>query len=172
MTIKEKDFTASLAAMSAFLGIFESFIPSPVPFLRLGLANIPVCLSLPFLPIKNILFIVCFKLLFTHLFRGTFLSFPFFAALGGSILFLVITLPFFILLHKKVSFISVSLLGAIGHNIGQLIAALFFIPFNVLSVIAMIMLPLGMIAGIINGIICNYLYKRLSKNNFCDINIT
>ena len=66
MTIKEKDFTASLAAMSAFLGIFESFIPSPVPFLRLGLANIPVCLSLPFLPIKNILFIVCFKLLFTE----------------------------------------------------------------------------------------------------------
>ncbi|MBQ2124647.1 MAG: Gx transporter family protein, partial [Spirochaetales bacterium] len=65
--------------MSAFLSIFESFIPTPVPFLRLGLANIPICLALPFIQLKNIFFIVSFKLLFTHLFRGTLFSFPFFA---------------------------------------------------------------------------------------------
>lgn len=164
MTEKEKDFTASLAAMSAFLGIFESFIPTPFPFLRLGLANIPVCLSLPFLPIKNIFFIVGFKLLFSHLFRGTLLSFPFFAAFGGSIFFLIIVLPFFLMLHNRVSFISVSLLGAVGHNIGQSIAALFFIPLSVLCFIMPIMLLLGILTGIINGIVCNFLYKRLQKD--------
>lgn len=164
MTLKEKDFTASLAAMSAFLGIFESFIPTPFPFLRLGLANIPVCLALPFLPVKNIFFIVAFKLLFTHLFRGTLLSFPFFAALGGSVFFLIAVLPFFLLLHNRVSFISVSLLGAIGHNIGQSAVALFFIPPNVLFFITMIMLLIGILTGIINGIICNFLYKRLCRN--------
>lgn len=170
MIVKEKEFTASLAAMSAFLGIFESFIPTPVPFLRFGFANIPVCLALPFLSIKNISFIVAFKLLFTHLFRGTLFSFPFFAALGGSILFLIVVLPFFLLFHKRVSFISVSLFGAIGHNVGQLLAALFFIPVNVLSVIALVMLPLGVITGIINGVICNHFYKRLCKNSIKLVN--
>lgn len=164
MTVKEKDFTASLAAMSAFLGIFESFIPTPFPFLRLGLANIPICLALPFLPIKNIFFIVGFKLLFTHIFRGTLLSFPFFAALGGSVFFLIMVLPFFLMFHDRISFISVSLLGAIGHNIGQSVAALFFIPLSILCVITLIMLLLGVLTGIINGVVCNFLYKRLSRN--------
>lgn len=169
MTLKEKDFTASLAAMSAFLGIFESFIPTPFPFLRLGLANIPICLALPFLSTKNVLFIVGFKLLFTHLFRGTLLSFPFFAAVGGSFFFLIMVLPFFWAFHSRISFISVSLLGSIGHNIGQSAVALFFIPLNVLCFITMIMLLLGIFTGIINGIICNFLYKRLRRNHidFC-----
>ena len=60
MKINEKDLTTSLAAMSAFLSIFESLIPTPVPFLRLGLANIPICLALPFVQLKNIFFIVVF----------------------------------------------------------------------------------------------------------------
>ncbi|MBQ2295218.1 MAG: Gx transporter family protein [Spirochaetales bacterium] len=169
MKINEKDFTASLAAMSAFLSIFESFIPTPVPFLRLGLANIPICLALPFIQLKNIFFIVSFKLLFTHLFRGTLFSFPFFAALGGSLFFLFFVLPFFKIMHKRISFISVSLFGAIGHNLGQLTAALFFIPFNILTIIALVMLPIGVITGVINGIICNYFYKRLTKNNLISI---
>lgn len=160
MKIGKNELIAALAGVSGFIAVIENLLPIPVPFVKFGLSNIPVCLGFPFLKWKELLFLVFFKLIVSHIFKGTLFSFPFIIALLGNLLFLFFTLPFFFIFCKRISFLSVSVLGALTHNYGQMIAALLFLPVSSVFIIGLIMLPVGIITGTINGILCNWIYRR------------
>ncbi|MCG8572195.1 MAG: AmmeMemoRadiSam system radical SAM enzyme [Spirochaetes bacterium] len=160
---------AFFAAVSAFIGVIENFIPLPIPFLRLGLANIPICLGFSLFNFGQITYIVFFKVLMIHLFRGTLFSYPFLIALMGNALFLLMTFPLYFLFKKRwISFFSISLTGAIAHNLGQLLLALFLLPQNVVFNLSLFFLFSGSIMGSINGIICNILYPGVIARFFME----
>lgn len=159
---------AYFAGLSAFVGVFENFIPLPVPFLRIGLSNIPVCFSFTMFNFWECLFIVLFKVTFAHLFRGTLFSYPFLIGLCGNLFFLLIGYPFYHLLKNYISFISLSIVGAFSHNVGQILAATLFIPPKPLLYFSVILISLGIILGFINGIICNIINNRVFVRYFSD----
>jgi heptaprenyl diphosphate synthase len=156
-----KQRIAYFAGLSAFIGVFENFIPLPVPFLRLGFSNIPVCFSFTMFNFFECLFIVIFKAVFTHLFRGSLFSYIFIIAFSGNMLFLLIGYPFYQVFKKYISFISLSIIGAFSHNLGQLIAALFFIPVQPLLYFGIFLISIGVVLGFINGIICNVINNKV-----------
>jgi heptaprenyl diphosphate synthase len=155
-----EDKIAFFAGLSAFLGVAENFIPSPIPFLKLGLSNIPVCLGFTVFSFKESLFIILFKVVISHLFKGTLFSYLFLIGLSGNILFLLIGYPFYQLFKKHISFVSLSMISALSHNAGQIMMAYFFIPAKPLYFIALLFLVLGVIFGFINGVICNIINEK------------
>lgn len=159
-----KNKVAYFAAVSAFLGVFESFIPSPVPFFRIGLSNIPVMLALEFFSFPEVAFIVFFKVFMSHLFRGTFLSVPFFIGLSGNVVYLLFCFPFYRLCKKFISFISVSVISALIHNMAQMLVSLFFIPGKVVSVIGIFLVIMGLITGVLTGLVANLFYNKYLLN--------
>lgn len=158
--IKNKKLVSFFAGFSAFIAVFENLIPLPLPFLRLGLSNIPVMLGLNIFNFFEFSFIVLFKTIFSHLFRGTLLSIPFLIGLSGSILFIILLYPFYKLMKKHITFISVGIIGAFFHNTGQILIALIFIPLKPLIFIGAILIIAGTFFGLITGIICNILYNK------------
>ncbi len=145
------------------LSIIESFFP-PVPFLppgvKLGLSNIIVMYSLFFTTKKCTAFLVFSKSLFVFLTRGVVAGS---LSLGGGIFSIIIILLFSTLLKEKISYITLSVLGAVFHNIGQI---------TVLGVITNnknifwycpILIISGIIMGAITGVALNAIMPAFKK---------
>ncbi len=152
---------AFFAGLSAFIGVFENFIPMPVPFLRLGLSNVPVLFCFDMFGYFECIYVVLFKLVFSHLFRGTLFSYVFFIALSGNLCFILLSYPVFHLIKNHTSFVGISIIGSFFHNAGQLAAALLFIPARVIYFISFIIIFAGFIFGFINGVICNIINNKI-----------
>lgn len=170
----QEDKAAFFAALAAFTGIFESFIPMPVPFLRLGLANIPVSMGFALFSFRQMAYIMGFKVVMIHLFRGSLFSYPFLLALTGNLLVLLGISLFYRIFalpsgdplqikdqREKFSFVSVNVLAAFLHNLGQIMVSFLFLPFKAIVYYGVILLFLGTLFGLINGLICNRLYNRV-----------
>lgn len=158
--IERKKNVAFFAGLSAFIAVAESLI-IPIPFFRLGISNIPVCIAFEFFNFFEVSFIVFFKLIFSHLFRGTIFSYPFLIGLAGNTFFLLVGYLFYAVFKKLISFISISMIGAISHSIGQLLMATLFIPIKVVYYLAIPFIFVSLVLGFINGIICNISYNKL-----------
>ena len=73
------------SALCLFLSMIEYAIPKPLPFLRLGLANLPILLAFPKFRLKDIVLLVAIKTLGQGLISGTLFSYVFlFSAVGSS----------------------------------------------------------------------------------------
>jgi len=101
-----------------------------------------------------------FKVVISSIVRGTIFSFPFIVSLAGNSIFLLLTIPFYKIFRTKISLISISIIGAFSHNIGQLLAALLFIPLQTIQFIAIILLPIGLVTGVITGVLSNSIYNN------------
>ena len=62
-TEKKLNRIALLGAFSMFLSTIEYLFPRPIPFMRLGLANLPVILALEILPAPSYFLLVLMKVL-------------------------------------------------------------------------------------------------------------
>jgi heptaprenyl diphosphate synthase len=150
-------------AFAVMVYILETFIPKPLPFLKLGLANIVVLLLLTSgYPWSALLVAIC-KTLFGGLLSGTFLSPGTLLSLGGSLLafaaMLVANRQFF-----GFSIIGVSICGAVAHNFGQLLVArLVVIRQDSIFYLTPIMILIGIATGIMIGYITDIFLKALSK---------
>jgi len=68
---------ALLGAFCLFLSAVEYMIPKPLPFMRIGLANLPLMLALDIFPLYAFLILVCVKVLGQALITGTLFSYFF-----------------------------------------------------------------------------------------------
>jgi heptaprenyl diphosphate synthase len=150
-------------AFAVMVYILETFIPKPLPFLKLGLANIVVLLLLTSgYPRSAFLVAIC-KTLFGGLLSGTFLSPGTLLSLGGSILafiaMLIANRSFF-----GFSLIGISICGAVAHNFGQLIVArMVVIRQDSIFYLTPIMILMGIATGFIIGYITDIFLQALSK---------
>ena len=117
---------ALLGAFSMFLSTIEYLFPKPVPFMRLGLANLPLLLGLEVLSAPSYFLLVIIKVLGQALVNGTLASYVFLFSLGGSLASAVVMRLCYMLPERRISFIGISLMGALASNIVQLMLSLPF----------------------------------------------
>ena len=67
---KKQDLVAILAALSVFLSLVEYMIPKPIPFLKLGFANLPLLLGLRLLSPAYFFLLVATKILAQGIING------------------------------------------------------------------------------------------------------
>lgn len=156
--IRQTIILAFYLAISIVVSYVETFIPIPIPGVKLGLANVITLFLLYEEKWYNALFILLARILIVAFIRGTFLNVTFFMSLGGGILSFIIMLVFSRL--RFLSSVTVSVLGSVFHVCGQiLIAYLYTSTYGIIYYLPIIMF-LSILTGILSGIICILMRKR------------
>ena len=143
------------SALCLFLSMVEYAIPKPLPFLRLGLANLPVLLAFSKLKIKDVVLLVVIKTLVQGLISGTLFSYVFLFSAAGSSAAAVGILYYCCVRNKQrplVSLVGMSVAGALGNNGAQLLVARYLIFGEAARYIAPVLLCSGLVTGLLLGI--------------------
>lgn len=154
--------TLSLMIALAFaFSYLESLIPFNfgIPGIKLGIANLVVIVALYTMNAKDALFISIIRILLSGLaFSGPFAMI--YSLIGGLLSFLVM---FAAKKCNKLSPIGVSALGGTVHNFGQiLVAAVVMQTYRIIYYFPILMI-VGLVTGILNGIIADIIIKRIAK---------
>jgi len=158
-----------LGGLCLFLSLIEYMIPKPVPFLRLGLANLPIIIALPFLSWIDLLILTALKVFGQGLAGGTLFSYVFVFSLLGSFsssfsMKLISYIP-----SRYIGFTGISLTGALFSSLTQLLLAVTFIFDGGAILMAPLFLGSGLITGLLIGIVSEYFtgksiwYSRLKQ---------
>ena len=117
------DLVAFMGAICLFLSAIEYMIPKPIPFLRVGIANVPILLCLDVLPVPLLLLVVVLKVIGQGLIGGTLISYVFLFSAVGSFASALSMLLFRRLFAPRISLVGVGVLGALFSNITQILLA-------------------------------------------------
>lgn len=163
MKTKKMTFLSLMVTYSLVLYIIETYIPNPLiaifPGAKLGLSNIITLLSLKILGIRDTSIILTVRVILSSIFAGP-ISYLLFSA-GGAYLSLICM--YLASKIKDFSLVGVSIIGAIGHNIGQLLVASIIIEnINMIGYLPF-MLIASLVTGIFVGLVSKYCYPKLTK---------
>lgn len=142
---------AFLSALSLFFAAVEYLLPRPVPFLRLGVANIPLVLLLDVLPTKELALLAVVKVVGAALVNGTLVSHVALFSAGGTFASLAAMLGARRLWGKRLSLIGLSLWGALASNLAQLGLSVAILLGEAAWVIAPLVLGTGAATGFLVG---------------------
>jgi heptaprenyl diphosphate synthase len=167
MQLQDKYRIALLSAYALALHGFESLLPTPIPWLRLGLANIITLTTLLLYGIRAAIMVTLIRVILSSLFTGTFLGPAFILSLGGGITSTLAMGFVLSIVPGLFSTIGLSLIGALFHNIDQLFLAyfLFIQRIEAILLISPIIIFLGTVTGTVNGVITDILIKNLKKTD-------
>ncbi|MBF0558959.1 MAG: Gx transporter family protein [Nitrospirae bacterium] len=156
---------ALLASYALALHGLEAFIPTPIPWLRLGLSNIITVITLFFYGMKPALTVTMIRILLGSLFIGTFLGPGFFLSLSGGLAGTVSMGLAAALFPRLFSPLGISLIGAFFHNIAQLFIAylLFVRQIQAILVVLPFLIVAGTLTGACNGYAAKYLIQEIRK---------
>lgn len=152
---------ALLGAFCLFLSTIEYLIPKPLPFMRIGIANLPLMLALDLLRPGPFAFLVVIKVLGQALVTGTLFSYIFLFSLAGTA---ASALAMFLLRTgfgaKRIGFVGVGTVGALLSNLSQILLARVFVFGRSAVYIAPPFLAAGIITGIALGLFCEAFVDR------------
>jgi heptaprenyl diphosphate synthase len=152
---------ALLGAFCLFLSTIEYMIPKPMPFMRIGITNLPLMLALDIFPLNTFLVLVAVKILGQALITGTLFSYIYLFSLAGTLLSALSMYGLRRFLgRKRISFIGIGTMGAMVSNISQLGLAWVFIFRNSVWYIAPLFLAAGVITGAALGFFCELFTRR------------
>src|SRR6056297_531080 len=155
---------AVLLATAIALHVIERSIPLPtnIPGLKLGLANIVTIVTMFLLKKSHVFSFVIIRVMITTLFFSGLTAFWF--SLTGAIFSLLIMMIIAYKFPEKFSITSMSIIGALAHNLGQLtIAAIIINTWSLFYYFPIIMLSAivaGLFIGISSSRLLNFLYNR------------
>lgn len=154
----------SLALMTTFaiiLSYVESRIPAfvAIPGVKVGLANIVVILALYTQALKEAIIISGVRVFAVSLLFSNPISMIY--SLSGA--FLSLFTMFLLKRLTPLRTVTVSVLGGVTHNVGQIAVASLILETNVLSYYLPFLILSGTVAGIAVGVAAAVLIKRLEK---------
>ena len=162
MKLKKLLYLALLTAVSLVLFIVENQIPAPVPVpgVKLGLGNVIVVAVLFLYGPWEALGVLAVKVFLSALLTGNLGALAYSAA-GGLLSWggMCLLRP---LLREKQLWVA-SVLGAMLHNLGQLLAAMVIAATPGLIAYLPVLLLSGMITGLFTGIAAQVVVRRLRK---------
>jgi len=176
-TTREDHLIAWLTALAVTIHVLESTLPTPLPGIKPGLANIITVVVLVRYGIKTAIWVSLLRVLIGSIVLGTFLSPTFMLSLTGataSVVVLVVLsqlntiLPF-------ISFgaVSYAVFAACAHMAGQFFMAyLLFLPHPAMFKMLPLFMTAAVLAGILTGIIAGTLLNRIQTQDVSSTNNT
>ena len=164
MKTKKVAFLGLAIALAMVLSFVESQIPAlvAIPGIKVGLPNLVMVFLLYKVGWKETVIVSIIRIVLVSLLFGNVQTMTF--SIAGAVL----SLLGMILLKKTnwFSAITVSIVGGILHNVGQIIAACLWTETAEVVFYLPVLLVSGTIAGAVIGIIVGMLVKRLEKIKF------
>lgn len=159
---KKLAYMALLTAAALTIFVLEAQIPVlvPIPGVKLGLANIITLCALMTLGRKDALMILTARLLLGALLVGSAATLLYSAA-GGLCAYAVMCALKNAFPENRLWVMSA--LAAVGHNFGQLAAAVWVLKGWGILIYAPVLLASGIAAGAVTGLAAGYVIKRLKN---------
>lgn len=157
---KKNYMTSILAAMCFFFSLIEVMIPKPVPFFRLGVANLPVILALEMLDFPHFMLLVVIKTVGQGMLNGTMFSFIFLLSAGAGISSALAMYAVKKVLKERITSLGVSIAGALTSNIVQIFISEAFIFGENAFLIAPFLLSIGLVTSIIIGFVASFFIEK------------
>lgn len=158
-----KDYQiAALAALAISIHVLESVLPSPLPGIKPGFANIITLVAFTCWGLEVAMWVAILRVLVGSLIVGTFLSPTFVLSFSGA-LASVFTLVLFTKYSRwNISVFGLALIMAMAHMLTQFFVVYwFFIPHVAMMNLLPILLTAALIFGVINGIIASKVKEKL-----------
>ena len=163
MSLKRMAYLAMLCGVAMIFSFIESQIPSfvGIPAIKMGLPNIVIVLILYKLGAKEAILVNLVRMLLSSLLFGNLMMLAY--SMAGAALSMLA-----MLIMKKLGFnvITVSVLGGIFHNIGQIIVAAIVVATVELLYYLPVLIISGTISGILIGLIGGIVVKKLEQFEF------
>ena len=146
-----------LVATAFVLNFVEKLIPIDVAFygVKLGLANIVVLFALYKLPFLDSFIICVLKIVIAGLSFGG-LIYLVYSFCGGILSYLIM-----LLLKNRLNIVTVSVLGSVFFNIGQILCACVMLSTIAIASYLPILMITGVITGLLIGIVSNTAIERI-----------
>ncbi|MBQ9510915.1 MAG: Gx transporter family protein [Clostridia bacterium] len=149
----------ALSMIFAYIEVLIPPISGAVPGIKIGLANIVTLFLLYKLGAKEAAAVTGVRVLLTALLFGSAVSLIY--SVAGAVLSL--TVMILLKLTDKFSPLSVSVSGAVAHNIGQIIAAMFLLGTAKIGYYLSILALVGVASGAFVGIAAWIAIKTIKK---------
>jgi heptaprenyl diphosphate synthase len=144
-----------MLAMALALGIAESFIDfSWLPGAKPGLANLVIIIVLYEFGIFDAALIDLGKVFIVAAVRGSLFQMGFWMSFAGSFLSLLI-MVLLKYLFKKMTIVGVSAMGALFHDLGQMLVGVIFLGSWQIFYYFPFMMLIGLAMGVLIGIVAN-----------------
>ncbi len=148
---------ALLAGLSYFLSTIEYMIPKPLPFIRLGIANLALMLGIDILSFPHFLLLVFLKVLGQAVISGSLFSYVFLFSVGGTLSSALCMYGLRKLIPPSLmGFTGISTVGALVSNGVQLFMARFIIFGESALYLAPPVLLFGFVTGFALGTFCEF----------------
>ncbi len=165
---REDIMIARFAALAIGIHVLESVLPSPIPGIKPGFANIITLLVFLIYGVGAASWVSILRVVVGSLIVGTFLSPTFALSFSGAIVSLLVLYVCDRLnknyLSGQLSIFSIAILMSMAHIATQfLVVYVFFIPHKALFDILPVMMSAALIFGVINGLIAQRAYVLIGE---------
>jgi heptaprenyl diphosphate synthase len=162
-TTAEDHHIAKLTALAIGMHMIEAVIPSPLPGVKPGVANIVTLFVLHKYGFATAAWVSLLRVFASSLLLGQFLSPTFVLSLSGALLSLATLLLAQYLPKKYFSVITLSIFAAFAHIAGQLLVVwLWLIPQTGIIYLIPIFAVAALMFGLINGLITANLVSKIN----------
>ena len=161
---------ARLAALAIALAVLDAGIPSPIPGVKPGLANIVTLIVVDRYGWRLAVWVSLLRIFGASLLLGSFLTPGFWLSLGGgcaSLLMLALahTLP-----KRWFGWVTWSILAAFAHMLGQLAVIYWgFLPSRGVFALLPILAAAALVFGLVNGLIAARLAREEGES--CPVSV-
>ena len=160
-TTQDDHRVAKLAALAIGLHLIEAVVPSPLPGVKPGIANIVTLYILYRFDFATAAWVSLLRGFASSLLFGNFLSPTFVLSLSGAMMSLVALYFVQHLPRRYFGPVSLSILAAFAHMLAQLLLVRFWlIPHAGVAYLMPIFMLAALFFGLINGVVTNILLKR------------
>lgn len=163
--VKKTALLGMITSVALVLAYLEAILPpvsTAVPGIKMGLPNLAIILALYRFGFKEAATVSALRLFIVALLFGNVMTLAYSAA--GAVLSLA--LMGILKRTDKFSFIGVSVVGAVMHNLGQVLVAIFLFETVQLGYYMLVLSVTGSIAGVLIGVGAGILLKRTEKLRF------
>ena len=166
----KKDFSvrrlttlALLTTIALTIFVVESAIPTfiPIPGVKLGLANIVTLFVIKRYRISDAAIVLGMRIVLATIFTGQAVSFIY--SVSGGFLCLVVMAAVNKLLKGNYIFLT-GILGAVSHNVGQILAAFFVLRLSGIFAYMPFLMVSGIVTGLFTGLVCYFADIYIPKN--------
>ena len=162
MNVKKLTYMAMLTAISMIVFLIEAQIPLPfaVPGVKLGIANVITLYAIWTLGWKEAGAILIIRIFLGNVIAGNVMAMAYSLA-GGLLCWVIMSLLKPIMKRSQIWIMSI--LGAIGHNAGQLAVAIAISGTAAMAWYAPVLLVAGIITGAFTGYLTQILLSHMDK---------
>ncbi|MCD8301156.1 MAG: Gx transporter family protein [Clostridiales bacterium] len=161
ISAKTMAIMAMMIALALVFSYVESLIPINfgIPGVKLGLANLAIVATLYLMGSEYALVVSVIRIILSGFLFGNMVAIIY--SLAGGLLSLAVM----VLIKKwdRVSMVTVSVIGGICHNIGQLIVAILVVESIKIAFYLPVLLIAGFLTGLLIGVASKLIIPRVKK---------